>query len=203
MAEIKIEQKKPVWPWLLVGLVIVALIVYFLVFSNKNNNNNDLVVVTESNSDSGTNADNLLGVKENNATVIAFVNFVENNTSSTSLSQAYINEAFSKLNSATNAMAGEIGYDIQSDLAQVKESTTLVADEPFETSSAKNIRNATDNSTTALQNMQQDKYPWLSEEVEELKSASASINPEVLTLEQKDAIKNYFANAADILEKMN
>lgn len=201
MAEIKIEQKKQVWPWLLVGLVIVALLVYFLVNNNKNNIN--MEEVTEVNSDSGTNADNLLGVKENNATVAAFVNFVKNDTSSSSLNQAYTNEAFSKLNSALNAMAGEIGYDIKSDLAKVKESAALVANEPFETSSGKNIRNATDNSTTALQNMQQAKYPWLSEEVEELKSASASINPDVLTLEQKDAVKKYFAKAADILNEMN
>jgi hypothetical protein len=28
MAEIKIEQKKPIWPWLLVGLIIVALFIF-------------------------------------------------------------------------------------------------------------------------------------------------------------------------------
>ncbi len=51
--------------------------------------------------------------------------------------------------------------------------------------------------------MQLAKYPWLTDEVEELKSASASINPETLTLEQKDAVKNYFAKASDLLQKMN
>ena len=38
MAEIRIEQKKQVWPWLLVGLVIVALLVYFLVFRDNGEN---------------------------------------------------------------------------------------------------------------------------------------------------------------------
>jgi hypothetical protein len=54
----------------------------------------------------------------------------------------------------------------------------LITNEPFETSSCQNIRNAADNSTTALQNMQLAKYPWLSDEVEELKSASTAINPD-------------------------
>jgi len=43
----------------------------------------------------------------------------------------------------------------------------------------------------------------LIDEVEELKSASESIKPGVLTLEQKDAVKNYFAKASDLLQKMN
>jgi hypothetical protein len=108
-----------------------------------------------------------------------------------------------KLASATNAMAGEIGYDIRADLDKVKDSITLIANEPFETSHAKNIRNAADNSTTALQNMQLAKYPWLTDEVEELKSASVSINPEVLTIDQKEAVTNFFTKAADLLKEMN
>lgn len=200
MAEIKIEQKKQIWPWLLVGLIIAALLFYFLVFRDNDNN---IEVVTETKSVSDTNENNLLGVKENNSTVAAFVSFVENDTSRMSLDHAYINEALLKLTSAINAMAGEIGYDIRADLDKVKESAILIANEPFETSYAKNIRIATDNSTTALQNMQLAKYPWLTDEVDELKSASTSINPEELTLGQKNAVMNYFAKAADLLQKMN
>jgi len=54
-----------------------------------------------------------------------------------------------------------------------------------------------------LQNIQKAKFPDLADEVQELKSASESIKPEVLTLEQKDAVKNYFAKAANLLQKMN
>jgi hypothetical protein len=48
-----------------------------------------------------------------------------------------------------------------------------------------------------------DKYPGLKDEAQDLKNASPSINPKVLTLEQKDAVKNYFAKASDLLQKMN
>jgi hypothetical protein len=200
MAEIKIEQKKQGWQWLLVGLVIAAVLIYFVVFRDKNNTSD---VVTEENYSSGTNDTNLLGVKENNSIVAAFVSFVENDTARISLDHAYTNEALLKLTAATDAMAGEIGYDIRTDLDKVKESALLIANEPFNTSSAKNIRNATDHSTTALQNMQLAKYPWLTDEVEELKSASKAISPLELTLEQKDVVTNYFTKASDLLDKMN
>lgn len=202
MAEIKIEQKKQVWPWLLVGLVIAALAIYFLMYRDSDNVN-AADVVTEKNYTSDTNESNLLDVKENNSTVAAFISFVENDTNRVSLNHAYTNEAFLKLSAATNAMADQIGYDGRADFDKVKESTSLITNEKFETSKAKNIRNATDISTTSLQNMQMAKYPKLANEVEELKRASNEIDPLANTLEQKDAVKNYFAKAADLLKKMN
>jgi hypothetical protein len=202
MAEIKIERKRQIWLWLLIGIIVAGAIIYFVVFQGSANISKT-EVVTEEDYISGTNDTNLLGVKENNSTVAAFVGFVENDTNRVSLDLSYINEAFIKLTAAVNAMAEEIDYDIQADLEKVNESTVLVENEKFDSSSSKNIRNATDNSATALQNMQQAKYPWLAEEVEELKSASAEISTEIKTLEQKDAVKNYFVKAADLLQKMN
>lgn len=202
MAEIKIEQKKQTWPWVLVGLVLVALLLYFLVF--RDNDKIDTTrEVTDTNYVSQVSESDLSGVRENNTTVAAFVNFVENDANRMSLDHAYTNEALLKLTAAINAMAGEIGYDIQANLKKVEESAVLITRDPFETSHAKNIRNAADESTTALQNMQQANYPGLASEVNELRSASASINPEILTLEQRDAVKNYFAKASDLLKKMN
>jgi hypothetical protein len=202
MAEIKIEQKKQNWPWMIVGLVIAAILVYFIVFRDKSNINT-IEEATETSFVSQVSESELLGVKENNSTVAAFVSFVNNDTARMSQDHAYTNEAFFKLTAATQAMAGEIGYDIQADLEKVNESAVIFDNEPFDSSYAKNIKNTTDKSSTALQNMQLAKYPGLTAEVDELKSASASINPEVLTLEQKVAVKNYFAKASDLLEKMN
>jgi hypothetical protein len=77
MAEIKIVRKKQVGLWLLAGIALAILLYYFLVF-RENSNNNAVEVVTETKSVSDTNDNNLLGVKENNSTVAAFVIFVEN-----------------------------------------------------------------------------------------------------------------------------
>lgn len=196
MAEIKIEQKKPIWPWLLVGLVIVALLVYFLVFRDKGEN-------IEGDSITYTNESDLLGVKENNGTVAAYVDFVENSKEKMSLDHDYTNDALLKLIEATDAIAIEVGYDVQADLEKVREYANRITKDPFETTHADNIREADEILTNVLQNLQKAKYPSLADEVSALKSALESIKPGVLTLEQKDAVKNYFAKAADLLQKMN
>ncbi|HCE57790.1 MAG TPA: hypothetical protein DER09_08225 [Prolixibacteraceae bacterium] len=202
MTEIKIEKKKQSWVWLVAIFFIAAILIYFLMFRDDDIINTT-EVVTEEVYISGTNDTNLLGVKENNSTVAAFVDFIEKDTSNVNFNYDYTKEAFLKLTSATNAMAEEIDYNIQADLEILKESVELANNEPFETSLAKNIRNATDNSATALQHMQLARYPWLTEEVDELKNASTAIQPEVLTIKQKDTIINYFAVASDLLHKMN
>jgi hypothetical protein len=200
MAEIKIEQKKQIWPWFLVGLVIVALLLYFLVFRDNGENTE---AVTEVDSISNTNESDLLGVKENNGTVTAYVNFVENSKENMSLDHEYTNEALLKLIEATDAIANEVGYDVQADIEKAKEYAKMISSDPFETTHADNIRNADDILTKVLQNIQKAKYPGLADEVTALKSATESIKMGVLTLEQKDAVKNYFAKASDLLQKMN
>ena len=35
MAEIKIEKKKPVWPWIAAGLIIAALLYFFILFRDN------------------------------------------------------------------------------------------------------------------------------------------------------------------------
>ncbi|EIA08954.1 hypothetical protein [Flavobacterium frigoris] len=200
MAEIKIEKKKPVWPWLLVGLVIVALLVYFLVFRDNGENTE---AVTEADYITNTNESDLLGVKENNGTVAAYVNFVENNKENMSLDHEYTNEALLKLIEATDAMANEVGYDVQGDIEKAREYAKMIEQDSFETTHADNIRKADDILTNILQNIQKAKYPGLADEVTALKSALESIKPGVLTLDQKDVVKNYFAKASGLLQKMN
>lgn len=200
MAEIKIEQRKKIWPWLLLGLVIAALLIYFLVYRDNGKNADG---VTEAGFITNTNEPDLLGVNENNGTVSAYVNFVENSKEKMSLDHGYTNEALLKLIEATKAMANEVGYEVQADLEKVKEYANKITEDPFETTHADNIRNASDILTNVLQNIQKAKYPGLADEVEELKSASVSIKPGILTLEQKDEVKNFFAKASDLLQKMN
>jgi len=194
MAEIKIEEKRQLWPWLLIGLVIVALLVYFLVFNDKNTE-----AETETDFITNTNESGLLGVKENNGTVATYVNFVANSNDKMSLDH----EALLKLIEATDAMANEVGYEVQADIEKVREYAKMIANEPFETTHADNFRKANDILTNVLQNIQEAKYPELTNEVVALKTASESIKMGVLTLDQKEVVKNYFAKAADLLQKMN
>jgi len=192
MAEIKIEKKKSIWLWVLLIFGIAAVLFYLL---SLNDGSQEMEKIPEST--------DLISVSENIATVNAFVVFVESDSNKMTLDHAYTNEALLKLVEATNAIADEVGYDIKADIDQVKIYAENITVDPFETTHANDIRKATDILTNILQNIQQAKYPGLSNEVVQLRNASSSINPDVLTLNQKDAVKSFFSSAADLLKKMN
>ena len=192
MAEIKIEKKKMMWPWVVSILLIAALVIYLLSFYDINKNTKEIQQSTD-----------LITVNENNSSVTAFVSFVQDDNNKMSLDHAYTNEALLKLTAAVNSMANEVSYSVPTDLDKVQEYADKITRNPFENTHADNIRSAADILTNALQNMQMAKYPILNKEVAELRSASVAINPDLLTLDQKAAVKNYFSKAADLLQKMN
>jgi hypothetical protein len=200
MAEIKIEQKKQIWPWLIAGVVIVALLVYFLALRDSGMNTE---AVTATDSITSTDESDLVGINENNGIVTAYVNFVKTSNENMSLDHEYTNEALVKLIEATDAMANEVGYDVQIDIEKVREYANMIEQDSFETTHADNIRKADDLLTNVLQKIQKAKYPDLEDEVSALKRASESVKLGVLTLDQKAAVKNYFSKAADLLQKMN
>lgn len=194
MAEIKIEKKKPVWPWILLILLILALLVYFMAFRDRDEPKQPA---------ESTQSASLMEVKENNATVAAFVQFIEVQSKGMDVNHEYTNGALSKMTDATRAMAQEIQYDVGTDLDKVKEEAQAITEDKYATTHADSIRNATGILTTTLQNMQQAKYPELAQEVSELQNASDAIKPGVLTLDQKDQVRGYFEKGADVLKKMN
>lgn len=120
-----------------------------------------------------------------------------------SLDHAYSSEALTKLTDAVDAMATEAGYDVKVDIAKAKQYADEITKDPLVTTHADKIRSAANVLSTSLQNMQQAKYPGLSAEAADVKSAAAAIIPQTLTLDQRDAVKSFFRKAADLLTKMN
>ena len=191
MTEIKIEKKKPAWPWILLvfGLLVA---VWFFVFRNDK----DKPVET---ADKTT----LIDRHENNNIVAAYVAFINSDTNTMSLDHAFTSEALIKLTDAIDAMATDAGYDIKADIANAKQIAEEITKDPMLTNHADKIRSAANVLSNALQNMQKAKYPELSNEAADVKSAAVAINPETLTLDQRDAVKSFFRKAANLLNKMN
>lgn len=144
----------------------------------------------------------LMSVRENNSTVQDFISYVDANNSKVP-DHAYINNALVKLADVTSAMAGEIGYTVMGDLNMSKEAANKITHDANEATHADNIRKSADILSSALQNMQQSKYPSMSTAGAELKSSSAAIKPTVLTHHQKEEIMAFFRRSAYLLEKMN
>jgi len=46
MAEIKIEKKKAIWPWI-IGIIILALLIYFLAFNDRKAKDKDETATEE------------------------------------------------------------------------------------------------------------------------------------------------------------
>lgn len=192
MAEIKIEKKKAVWPWVLLALVLIAGIIY-LYYSLTTTRDSEAVATGTEVTQPNNNID----------TVNDFVTYVNSDTNKMGLDHSYTSDALVKLTQAVSAKANAIGYDIKADLDQVKQYADRITNDPFETSHADDIRKAADILSNSLQNIQEAKYPALSNDAREVKDAAAAIKPDVLTLDQKDAVKAFFSDAADLLQKMS
>ncbi len=194
MAEIKIEKKKVVWPWILLALGIIALLIYLFWFRGKHEKE---TVATQQV------ATQLIDVNEDNATVAGYVSFIQADTATMNFDHTYAHQALAKLIDATKAMAGEIGFDIKGNLDKAKEYADAIIVDPIATTHADNISKAADIVSGVLQNMQQAKYPGLSTEAGEVAAAAGAIKPQTLTLDQRDDVKGFFGKAADLLQKMN
>jgi len=191
MTEIKIEKKMPVWPWILLVLGLLFAGWFFFVRSDKA----EPVETADKTA--------LIDLHKNNIIVATYVTFINSDTNTMSLDHAFTSEALTKLTDAVDAMATETGYDLKADVAKTKQLAYEITEDPMATTHADKIRSAADVLSTSLQNIQQAKYPGLSAEATDVKSAASAINPETLTLDQRDAVKSFFRKAADLLNKMN
>lgn len=194
MAEIKIEKKSSIWPWI-VGLLALAVILYFVFKSDDGDNlATEQVISTDTSGNSMT--------QQNGDAVASYIQFIESGAAM-GLDHAYTSEALTKLVSAVQAKAGQLGVDIAADMSKIADHANHITQDPFETSHADKIRSAADILSGSLQNLQQSKYPNLSGVTEEVKQAAEKINPNELTLDQKDAVKGFFEKSADLLRQMN
>ncbi len=194
MTEIKIEKKKPIWPWILGAVLLIGagVAIWFLLMGDDKND--PLTTKDET---------TWIDTKEDNNTVGAYITFIESDTNTMGLDHVYTHEALTKLTNAVEAMANEVDYDVKADIAKAKEYADSITKDRLETTHANKIKSAAKVLSNALLNIQQARYPSLSSEATGVKSAAAAINPDALTLDQRDAVKSFFSKAADLLHKMN
>ena len=195
MAEIKVEKKSPMWPWILLVIIVLGIIAFFVF---RDNGEVDLVEDTPIPAEEEPDREPI-----NNQTVASYVNFVQEQDPEMGLDHNYTNEALKRLTDATEAMADEVDVDIERDLSIARENARAITEDPFETTHANKIRMATDKLSDALQTIQQEEFPDLSNEATQVRNASANIDPEQLTLDQRDEVKSFFDQAASLLERMN
>lgn len=203
MAEIKIEKKSPVWPWIIAALLIVGALLYFFVLKDDNNDNGlagAAAGTTEETRAVDKRAASAPASRDSDE-VGQYVQYV-NEHGNMDLDHEYTNDALLQLTEAVRAKAGQLNHDIQADLEQVEELAGQIQQDPFETTHATKIRSAADILANAMANMQQQHYPDLNDKTQEVKQAAGQIEPNTLTLDQRDAVKGFFHKSAILLQSM-
>lgn len=217
MAEIKIEKKKPIWPWIILVLVILA-ILYFLVFANDEEememddteqvqeetvweDEEGMTTWDEENDTTtwDTTASDTLGGTQDVSGYLTYIS----DQSKMGVDHEYTNNALIRLMNAVQAKANEINYNIDADMQSVRQDAQAIQQDPTATNHAEKIKQAGTKLADILEKMQKDKYPDLSNDVQEMKTAANNIQGSVQTLEQKDQINSFFNEAADVLRKMS
>lgn len=196
MAEIKIEKKKPIWPWILIGLLILAVILYFFVF-NKN------VTDKAVNEPRDTTNVGMSAMPAAGDAVAEYVNFVKRDTVNMAKDHEYSHEALNKLADATDAVSTKTGVDVKSNLDEVKQLSQKITENPNATTHADDIKKAASIMSTALTTIQKAKFPDLNSASEKLMNDAKAIDTQDLTLDQKGTVKTFYNCAADLLQKMN
>lgn len=211
MAEIKVEKKKPVWPWILLGLIILGIILYFL-FANgddvddMDDMNTEQVTDTTYQTTEDTDMDTATWDNDtaavNSESVNRYITHV-GDTQRMGIEHEYTNNALTHLVNAVEYKAREQNVNIDTDLQEIKNEAQNITQNPQATDHANSIKNAGTKIADALEKIQQEKFPDLSQDVQEVRTAAQEIDTATLTLDQKDQINSFFNEAADVLRKMS
>jgi hypothetical protein len=215
MAEIKVEKKNNYWGWILGGLLAIGVIAWFLVADTDGAPEIDDVeqVSTEEGevSDVSTNEDPRAAameaakaeIKQNpDRELTEFAAFI-GDKSKMGLNHEYTSEAMVKLVNATIERAVVADIDVNQELQSAVQKAEAITNDPMDVDHADKIKQAYLSITSIIEKVQEEKFPKLSDEVDEVRNAAESIDPAVLTLNQKEKVNHYFDEAADVLQKMN
>lgn len=186
MEVVKSERKQSVWFWLLLGFIVIGGIIAYIGLTNTQN--------------APTRTQHDTTYRETGA-VSAYIDFI-NSDKTMSLDHSYTNGALLRLIDAVSAIAKQRDYNLSNDLEKVKQHANQITQDPFETTHANSIRKAADILSGNMQNIQKAYYPNLKLQYDEVRAAADSINPDVLTLNQKNAVKLFFEKSADLLKNM-
>jgi hypothetical protein len=196
MAEIKIEKKKPIWPWVLVALIVLALIWFFSLDDSDNRaeieaDNSEvtqLVIEDESRTIAA----------EAIATYSAYIA----DSGKMGIDHVYSSGALNYLIDAVEATGNMLEVDIKADLEEARANANEIKEEPYDINHADLIKKSGISILRALTTMQEAKFPDLAQEVVNIDEALSAIDKVELTLDQKDDVKNFFNSAESLLVKM-
>ncbi|TXD81571.1 hypothetical protein ESY86_06965 [Subsaximicrobium wynnwilliamsii] len=217
MAEIKIEKKKPTWPWVVLVLFILALIAFFAfkdeISDEMTDDYNDDPKTAQYGDSAGTSMGNGATHADYDldstatAEVSAYDRSIANSPRSASDS-TYSNTAFVNLSQAVARKAKT--HDLQSSEAlerlerygnQTNDSS--VATNSVEKGILKNFKSISEDVTEVLEAIQTKAYPSLKTEISTLKQHASKLDTNNAWSKQPKQLQSFLEKARAILNNMN
>lgn len=221
MAEIKIEKKKPIWPWVLLILLILAAIFFFWYYNDRNLNSNDDVItrdtITHDDSRYQTDNDNRYkndfrdttslysgsyGTVQKEQAFADYFNYLDNKDN-TPKNREYYRSAFFKLITATKREAEIENVDVSSNVTAAMNSAEKMTNDPTKSNKADNLKTAANEVSKALKSIQTKEFDNLGTDIESLDKAVSEIDGSQTLENQTSKIDSFFDKAARVLQKMN
>lgn len=211
MAEIKIEKKKPIWPWILVVLVILGIIAY-LVYANQErddyNDDFDDGVINEQMVEPDTKPLDTRGAYAPGTAYDQYTAFEGSIRDSTriAMDSSYTKKAYYNLCKAVAKKADENNVEDSQALTDLKEFSMLITkvSSPLSSAeSAKNFKTASDKVAKVLEDIQIKSYPELQSQVADLKQVTSEMDGYISMDKQQDNITQFLQKSRDVLKAMN
>ena len=215
MAEIRIEKKKPVWPWILVILIILAAVYFFWYYNDGSFDSKDNLLQqdTISHIDESYRNDTELrdtqslytgnyGTVRKEHALADYLNFVDN-LDNKSADKSYYRTAFFKLITATKRQAEIENVDVNNSISSAMENAEKLTNAPTATDKAENAKKAANDVSKALKTIQEKHFDNLSDNVNEVEKAVSGIDGAQNLEKQSNKIDTFFDKTAKLLQKMN
>lgn len=194
MAEIKVEKKnRPVWPWI-IGIVLLAAIIWIVA------DDNDMESEAVSNVNVEEQADRYTA--DENGAAMEYVQYIENNGKEITLEHKYSHQALTHLSKALDAVAKNPSQETQQRLDELRSIADQLKKNTYSDEHADMMAKAFKSAAMAMQSVQNDQYPNLGNEVQQVRNAADNITGEELATNQKNAIRSFFQESADAVEAM-
>jgi hypothetical protein len=163
------------------------------------NNSNQRLADRSVNDQSGQNRTS----KSNNPAVASYIEFVESGLrNNDDLDAQKVGQAFRHLAEATDAKASELGVKPSANLRVARENIDHIASGSAASLQSQDLRQTAEILSNELANLQKSNFPSLDNKASNLQKASQSISPDEAALDQRGEIRDFFTEAADLLEDM-
>ncbi|WP_224995648.1 hypothetical protein [Cesiribacter sp. SM1] len=210
MAEIRVEKKdnKPIWPWIIGALLLIGLIWAVAELFDSEEPEREVAAVEQPVVEDRTVIEEeRVANNQMAAPVSEYITFAEQDEQSPDmgLDHEYTSQGIQKLKAALVALADEHGAgnaDIQQKKQDMEQAADKIQQDPTSLQHANTIKDTFTKASNLMASIQQNSFPDASDEVEEVKSAAESIDVNTQTLNQKDAVKEFFNESSEAIQAM-